>query len=373
MISHPKSTNSLQTEYIPHHVHLVGSSPFATNTEFFKHMSTAFPHRLLTIPDGETGKRNFFVRWQLEVFAESPHILKGFQQIGDYTQHEADPNASKEIKMKATGYDDFAIESYKEFCKLRREGVIEQGVRFQVSLPTPVNVIGLCLLPEFYAEAEPMYEKGLLSALRRIQDEIPADDLAIQWDMAYEIGMLELPVGFTSWFDGPIMDGIVERITRLAKAVDPGVKIGFHLCYGDAGHKHFVESEDLGVLVEIINQISGAVERQINWFHVPVPKDRTDEAYFSPLMGLKLKRETEMILGLAHAWDVEGTRKRIQVASPFLTNFGISTECGLGRSEKEEVEIILGVLAKATESIQPEPTSLVRIHRTLFIVSMLPN
>jgi hypothetical protein len=29
--------------------------------------------------------------------------------------------------------------------------------------------------------------------------------------------------------------GIVERVVRLAGAVDEGVEMGFHLCYGDVG------------------------------------------------------------------------------------------------------------------------------------------
>jgi len=238
---------------------------------------------------------------------------------------------------------------------LREQGIIEKGVRFQVSLPTPVNVIGLCLLQEYQADAEPIYEKALLAALRRIQDAIPAEDLAIQWDMAYEIGMLELPAAFPSWFEGEdIMQGILERVGRLTAAVDEGVKMGFHLCYGDAGHKHFVEPKDMGVLVCVMNGIAGVVKRSVDWIHVPVPKSRTDEDYFAPLKDLKLGSETMVHLGLAHAWDLEGTKERIRVASEFLWDFGVATECGFGRTEVNELDSVLGVLAEVT---QPAPTA----------------
>ena len=232
---------------------------------------------------------------------------------------------------------------------MREKGVIPLGVRFQVSLPTPVNVIGLCLLPEYQAESEPMYEKALMAALRRIQDEIPKEDLAIQWDMAYEIGMLEFPAAFNCWFHGDIKQGILERIVRLAGGVDEGVKMGFHLCYGDAGHKHFVEPKDMGVLVEMMNELSSAVERAIDWIHVPVPKDRTDEDYFSPLKNLKLESETQVYLGLAHAWDLDGTKERIRVASEILWEFGVATECGFGRTEMDELDSVLGILAEVTD------------------------
>ncbi|TVY15320.1 hypothetical protein LARI1_G006625 [Lachnellula arida] len=355
------SSNGSETskeQSTPRHVHLVGSSPYTTNTEFFESMSAALPGRLVHLPDGETGKRHFFVRWQTEVFDASPHILKGFEQIGDYKAYQAGSALSSQIKLGPIGYDDHAIESYAEFCKLRDQGVVPPGVRFQVSLPTPLNVIGLCLLPEYQAEAEPLYEEALMAALRRIQDVIPKENLAIQWDMAYEIGMLEFPAAFTSWFDGDgdgggdAKQGILERFARLAGGVDEGVEMGFHLCYGDAGHKHFVEPKDMGVLVDMMNELSGVAHRAVDWIHVPVPKNRTDEAYFAPLKDLELKSETQVYLGLSHAWDLEGTRERIRVAGEFLHEFGVSTECGLGRTEKDEVLSVLGVLAEVTE---PEP------------------
>jgi methionine synthase II (cobalamin-independent) len=311
-------------------------------------MSKALPDRILHLPDGETGKRNKFTHWQNETFADSPHVLKSYKGYEVHQVSQEGETLADGIKMSAPGYDNIAVDSYAAFCRLRSERVIQQGVRFQVSLPTPMNVLGLCLFSEYQAAAEPMYEKAFLAGLRRIQDEIPAEDLAIQWDMAYEIGMLEFPLAFTPYFEGPIMQGVLGRVARLTEAVDEGVKMGFHLCYGDAGHKHFVEPKDIGVLVDMMNQISGVVKRKVNWFHVPVPKDRTDEAYFAPLKDLKLKSETEIYLGLAHAWDIEGTRSRIDVASRFLEDFGVATECGFGRTGRDEVENVLGVLASVT-------------------------
>lgn len=38
---------------------------------------------------------------------------------------------------------------------------------------------------------EPLYAEALLSCLQRIQDAIPAEDLAIQWDLAAEFALLE--------------------------------------------------------------------------------------------------------------------------------------------------------------------------------------
>ena len=110
------------------------------------------------------------------------------------------------------------------------------------------------------------------------------------------------------------------------------IELGYHLCYGDAGHKHFVEPEDASKLVEVTHAISAGVGRLINWIHMPVPRNRTDDAYFAPLRQLLLHPETELYLGLVHFIDgVEGTRRRIAAAQKVVADFGVATECGMGR------------------------------------------
>lgn len=255
------------------------------------------------------------------------------------------------IKPNPLEYDDFAMASYNDFCKLREQGIIPPGVRFQVCLPTPFNVIMLFIDPKYQVEVEALYEKALLAALRRIQDNIPKEDLAIQWDAAIEFAAIEgvqhpfFP--FNPWFS-PLKEGLEERFKRLAAAVDEGVELGFHLCYGDVEHKHFVEPKDAGHLVEMANVISSVTRRMVDWVHMPVPKNRVDDEYYAPFKQLRLKSQTKVFLGLAHAWDVEGTQKRIEVARKVLGDFGIATECGMGRTPKDEFDAVMDVLATAS-------------------------
>ena len=65
---------------------------------------------------------------------------------------------------------------------------------------------------------------------------------------------------------------------------------------------------------------------------MPVPRNRTDEAYYAPLRGLQLKPGAELYLGLLHLSDgIEGARKRINAAKTAVADFGIGAECGMGR------------------------------------------
>jgi hypothetical protein len=338
----------------PLQVHFVGSLPLSSSIEVFQRLLTTFPSRLHRIPDGETGKRYYFVGWQRSVFEKSPWVLNG---AGQRISQEPQPNTP--IMLSPIEYDDFALSSYADFCNLRNQGIIPPGIRFQVCLPTPVNVVMGHIAPKYQGMVEIVYEKTLLTALRRIQDQIPSEDLAIQWDVAVEFGLIEdidHPFFTKAWFSH-LQQGLRERFERLCASVDQGVEMGFHLCYGDMGHKHFIEPKDTRNLVDIANLISSLVQRDINWIHMPVPKDRTDDAYFAPLQGLESRKETKIFLGLAHPWDLIGTQKRIEIASKVLDNFGIASECGFGRTSKDEFEAVMEVLAAASEGSVVEAIS----------------
>src|SRR5690606_9388649 len=118
----------------------------------------------------------------------------------------------------------------------------------------------------------------------------------------------------------------------LGNHVPAHVELLYHFCYGDAGHRHVVEPTDMGDMVELANRLSAGANRTIDLIHMPVPRDRSDEAYFEPLRRLALRPETELCLGLVHYTDgVEGARKRLATAEKFVRDFSIGTECGFGR------------------------------------------
>jgi hypothetical protein len=116
--------------------------------------------------------------------------------------------------------------------------------------------------------------------------------------------------------------------------------------------KHFIEPVDLSKAVSLANLISKASPRPLNWIHMPVPKDRDDGAYFSPLQELARGPSTELYLGLVHAGDgAAGTVRRMKAASAFASGFGIATECGMGRSRTpQRVRELLAVHAEAAQA-----------------------
>ncbi len=80
---------------------------------------------------------------------------------------------------------------------------------------------------------------------------------------------------------------------------------------------------------------------------IPVPRDRDDDTYFAPLAGLQLPPETNLFLGLVHHSDgLEGGRRRIAKARRFVGNFGVATECGLGRRPPETIPDVMKLMAE---------------------------
>lgn len=137
---------------------------------------------------------------------------------------------------------------------------------------------------------------------------------------------------------------------KLVDAVDKDVDVGVHLCYGDHRHKHFTEPMDMGLMVDVALAVIKGAKRQLNWVHMPVPKSRTDEAYFSPLKRLVLELgTTTLFLGLVHAGDEKGTRERMKTAEKFVRDFGVATECGMGRTPPGDLDSILEISARVCE------------------------
>ena len=120
------------------------------------------------------------------------------------------------------------------------------------------------------------------------------------------------------------------------------IELLYHFCYGDAGHRHVVEPTDMGDMVELANRLAAGATRNIDLVHMPVPRDRSDDAYFEPLKRLKLRPETELCLGLVHYTDgIDGTRKRLATAEKFVRDFSIGTECGFGRRDPSTIPELL--------------------------------
>jgi hypothetical protein len=83
---------------------------------------------------------------------------------------------------------------------------------------------------------------------------------------------------------------------------------------------------------------------------MPVPRNRTDGAYFAPLERLALRPETELCLGLVHYTDgIEGAKRRLATARKYVKDFSVATECGFGRRDPRTIPELLRLHAAVAE------------------------
>jgi hypothetical protein len=333
--------------------HLVGSVPLTDAEGVFRTVSSALGSRLRRLPDGETGERSEWIMWQWDALKDSPGLLPAVDANSAYgTRPQVKPRpglSAEEVEINPLGYATSAIGSYQLFAQLKQEGVIPGHLRFQISLPTPLAPVTAFVAQEDRLLVEPAYEAAMLREVAEIVAAIPHGDLAIQWDMAREFAILE---GVSQPHFSDPEEGIRDRVVRLSSAVPEDVEIGYHLCYGDFGHRHFAQPKDANHLKNMANTISDHVQRPIAWIHFPVPVDRHDEAYFEPLREVRLHSETELYVGLIHHSDgVEGARRRIETAQQVLGDFGVGTECGWGRRPVGTIPELLRIHAEVSEPL----------------------
>jgi hypothetical protein len=118
-------------------------------------------------------------------------------------------------------------------------------------------------------------------------------------------------------------DRFAQIVAKLANKVPADIPLLFHFCYGDANHKHAIEPTDMGDMVAMANALFAHISRRVNLIHMPVPRDRNDDAYFTPMARLQKPVETALVLGSRALYGRSGGnagahRHRITFRTSFL-------------------------------------------------------
>ena len=341
-------------------VHFVGSIPLPDAESVFRTLSEVAGPHLRRLPDGETGIRKTWIRFLQDVLADNPAIeiardvppFKFVQWDGKLLREiprlRVKPGMTPDQASFTTGYAGMAIESWGLFDRLQKGGVIPHTVKFQVSLPTPIAPTYNNLVPSDRPKLLPALTEHFIGEVRAIAAAIPNDRLAIQWDVCQEV------LAWEGYYEtGPVdfRTETLDVLARIGDAVPPAVELGYHLCYGSPADEHLVQPKDMGIMVEMTNAVSAGVRRAIQYFHMPVPKNRTDDAFFAPLERLRLHPETQLYLGLVHHDDAAGDRARLAAARRHARVDGVATECGMARGDPARFSALLAAHVRAAELI----------------------
>jgi methionine synthase II (cobalamin-independent) len=340
-------------------VHFVGSIPLPDSETVFRTLSKATGPHLTRLPDGETGIRKSWIRFLQDVLAGSSAVevatdLPPFKftqwdgkVIREIPRLRVKPGATIDPAAFDTGYAAMAIESWKVFERMQKAGEIPAGVKFQISIPTPIAPTYNNMIPQDRQKMLAALVPHFLGEVQKIAKAMPNDRIAIQWDVCQEV------LAWEGYYDkGPVdfKTETVDVLRKIGDGVPEPIELGYHLCYGSPADEHMVLPKDMDIMVEMTNAVVAGVKRSIQFIHMPVVKARTDDAYYAPLKNLKLKPETELYLGLIHHNDAAGDQARLAAARRYARVDGVGTECGMARGDPARLPALLAAHAKAAQS-----------------------
>lgn len=320
---------------------LVGSLPGSSTDSVLRVASELFGDIVFALPDGETGPRAGWVAYErATLFKSHPdlEITPQTESPTDIPRHAYETpllrirDGVTELRWDRWPRIDDAMVSYELFSRLKREGVIASHLRFQVSLPFPASVL-YGFRPNYavdYPVAARGFEDLVRRELKRLLSAIPDDELAIQWDVCFEVLDLE---GVLAWTSGDAWERFTGSVRRLAPLVPEDVLLGYHLCYGTFPEWPMYEARDMGLLVRMANYAVSESGREVDWIHMAGPRylRSEDNSFFQPLSELK-GCDARVYLGIVLPLDgVPGLKRRHRMASKYLTDFGVSMYCGFGR------------------------------------------
>jgi hypothetical protein len=342
----------------PSSVHFNGSVNLPDAESVMKEISSRIPAGVRRMTDGETGDRNYWIHFQINKFVQMPEFesvavgraYETAEEAPEMPQLRLAEGASADtIRWPNLGYADAYTASFSTFDRLQQDGTIPEGVRFQAQYPTPIASVAGTIVPEDIPAVAAAYETALFADLDTLLSTVPHGRLAVQWDVAVEFGLLEGAFG-----PGTAMpiDQVTPGLARCVDRVPADVPVGLHLCYGDYGHEHFKQPESLQMQVDLLNAVASAAGRPVDWASFTVPQARRDAAYFAPLRDLTTGPETELDFALVpyHPDDQdEGTTaaqaeqidSALGASAAGQREWGICTECGMGRVATDDVPRLL--------------------------------
>jgi len=362
------------TERVQGDVMLVGSMPFDDAATALRKSGEALAGRAGFLPDGEVGERKNWVGMLPEyiyskhaafeeTLAPPGHTLvqpeRGAQgppleEIPGIWNFRVRPGS--EVRFDDLRYGTHALESYRLFRALRDEGAIDSDVRFQMSLPATCSGVDWNFEnPDDWPVVYRAYNDRMRAEIALALTEIPADDLVIQWDVAWEF--VDMAIGDKRLFAFFPHLAAEEKFQRYAAQLDDlwqGIPddtlLGYHWCYGTWGGWPMVALGDLALCVRMSNEAAKRSGHRLDYVHMPVIKHPTDE-FYAPLADLDIG-DTKVYLGMVHHTDgIDDFRTRRDLARRYLAEFGIAGVCGYGRVDPAELDHVLAVHAACADAL----------------------
>ena len=347
--------------------HLVGSIPGTSAAEAMEAALSRLAPYLLTLSDGETGPRAWWIGACIRNMGDNPDVeltgggqrdFSSYQDVPQYRLRQ-DATLSPANLEACLPYEDAFTGSYPLFRDLR----VKYGrpdLPFQVGIPgaldLAVDAFG------FEVGFDPRYYQPALEATASQVSKIGmagGDDVVFQ---------LETPAALisTAMADDAAAAaqtaGQMAALTiQLPAAVPAGTRFGVHLCLGDLNHKSMIGMRDIGPAVVLANELAAAwpSDRTLEFIHMPFAAAEEppafDPAFYRPLTQLNIPESVRFIAGCIH--ENLSSDKQVELLRMIESQAGreadVAAACGLGR--RPDVAQAWDAMEKALLLVESQP------------------
>lgn len=320
--------------------HLVGSIPAATAEDGMRLAAGRLGPDLDFLPDGETGERRNWTNHMIDRLRRHPDVR--LARDGDRSGYDSLPRFALRPGRRLYGASlDLGIaeavaDALPAWRALRAAG--QAPPRFQVGIPGDQELALAAFGPSGPFRQARAFAEALAAAMHRAHELLDGDVL-FQVEVPLETVLLgRVP----SVIRPPLAGLMARRIAALALGAPEGSWFGVHLCLGDMNHRALGAPGDASALVALANAVAGSWpgDRRLAYLHLPLAAaDRPpsgDAAFYAPLAGLRLGRDTRLIAGFAHEGQDLAAQLRIRQVIEDCAGYpvGISASCGLGRRDE---------------------------------------
>ena len=265
----------------------------------------------------------------------------GSSQLADWLASEASPFGSRLRRAPALRSNHHwradarrdvataAVDDFRHVWQAKLEGRLPPDARFVVALPTPYSLIASGAVGEGYSPSLlQSLEREAAAQVATLTATVPPTELAVQWDVCAETRVWESR-GRDLGAPRDLPERLLRSFVALSDAVPAEAQIGWHFCNRDARGQPSGDAHDSAQVTRLAGAIIASTDREPAFVHVPVPADRHDADYYSPLANLGLWPSMDVYLGLVHEGDdVEAAWRRLYAATCVLGRVGIAPACG---------------------------------------------
>ena len=346
--------------------HLVGSIPGTSAAEAMEAALTRLGPYLLTLSDGETGARAWWIGACISSLSSNPSLelagggRRDFSTYEDVPQYRLREGAtlSAESVEACLPYLEAFTSSYPVFRELRAKHG-RPDLPFQVGIPGQLDLSADSF--GFEVAFDPGYYQPSLEATVAQVSKIAA---AAADDVVFQIETPAALISVTMAGDegaAAAARQVAGGTVALPAGVPAGTRFGVHLCLGDMNHKSMVGMRDITPAVLAANEIAAAwpSDRTLEFIHVPFAAAEEpptfDPAFYQPLSKLDIPDSVRFVAGCIH--ESLSSDKQVELLRLIESYVGrqvdVAAACGLGR--RPDVSQAWDAMEKALLLVENSP------------------